>query len=179
MAFVFTPTCPGTGPWYIDREDCIGDSLLYINANTGYLDCKIDNIIPAGAILPFYRPTAPTGWLICDGSTIPVQYANLISLVGANTPNLRGMFIRGWSSGTSTTSRDPLSATRALGSSQEDAFESHNHTSTFIRDRSSGATGNAVLGDENYYGTQNVNTNSVGDTETRPVNIALLYCIKT
>jgi hypothetical protein len=36
MAFVFTPTCPGTGPWYIDREDCIGDSLLYINANTGY-----------------------------------------------------------------------------------------------------------------------------------------------
>jgi hypothetical protein len=44
MAFVFTPTCPGTGPWYIDREDCIGDSLLYINANTGYLDCKIDSL---------------------------------------------------------------------------------------------------------------------------------------
>jgi len=44
MAFVFTPTCPGTGPWYIDREDCIGDSLLYINANTGYFDCKIDSL---------------------------------------------------------------------------------------------------------------------------------------
>ena len=44
MAFVFTPTCPGTGPWYIDREDCIGDSLLYINANTGYLDCKISSL---------------------------------------------------------------------------------------------------------------------------------------
>lgn len=43
MAYVFTPTCPGTGPWYIDREDCIGDSLLYINANTGYLDCKINS----------------------------------------------------------------------------------------------------------------------------------------
>ena len=44
MAFVFTPTCPGTGPWYIDREDCIGDSLIYINANTGYLDCKINSL---------------------------------------------------------------------------------------------------------------------------------------
>lgn len=44
MAFVFTPTCPGSGPWYIDREDCIGDSLLYINANTGYLDCKINSL---------------------------------------------------------------------------------------------------------------------------------------
>lgn len=44
MAFVFTPTCPGTGPWYIDREDCIGDSLVYINANTGYLDCKVNSL---------------------------------------------------------------------------------------------------------------------------------------
>ena len=44
MAFVFTPTCPGTGPWYIDREDCIGDSLVYINANTGYFDCKINSL---------------------------------------------------------------------------------------------------------------------------------------
>ena len=44
MAYTFTPTCPGTGPWYIDREDCIGDSLLYINANTGYLDCKISSL---------------------------------------------------------------------------------------------------------------------------------------
>jgi hypothetical protein len=44
MAFVFTPTCPGTGPWYIDREDCIGDSLLYINANAGYFDCKINSL---------------------------------------------------------------------------------------------------------------------------------------
>jgi hypothetical protein len=43
MAFVFTPTCPGTGPWYIDREDCIGDSLVFINANTGYFDCRINS----------------------------------------------------------------------------------------------------------------------------------------
>ena len=44
MANTFTPTCPGSGPWYIDREDCIGDSLVYINANTGYLDCKISSL---------------------------------------------------------------------------------------------------------------------------------------
>ena len=85
------------------------------------------SIVPTGAIMPFYRSTAPTGWLVCDGSAIPAQYTALTALVGANTPNLRGMFIRGWSSGTSTTSRDPLSASRTLGSVQGDAFQGHWH----------------------------------------------------
>lgn len=38
MANLFTPSLVGAnGPWYIDREDCLGDSLQYINANTNYL----------------------------------------------------------------------------------------------------------------------------------------------
>ena len=64
MAFVFTPTCPGTGPWYIDREDCIGDSLLYINANTGYLDCKISSL------------SATTNTQINNLSTVPYTRLN-------------------------------------------------------------------------------------------------------
>lgn len=42
MANLFTPANPATGPWYIDREDCIGDSLSYINANTNYLGSQLD-----------------------------------------------------------------------------------------------------------------------------------------
>jgi hypothetical protein len=44
MANIFTPSLPANGPWYIDREDCIGDSLSYINANTNYLAARIENL---------------------------------------------------------------------------------------------------------------------------------------
>ncbi len=44
MANIFIPSPPLSGPWYIDREDCIGDSLSYINANTNYLASKIETL---------------------------------------------------------------------------------------------------------------------------------------
>jgi microcystin-dependent protein len=149
----------------------------------------ISMLVPTGAIMPFYRPTAPDGWLICDGSAIPTQYTALTALVGANTPNLRGMFIRGWSSGTSTTSRDPLSASRTLGSVQGDAFQGHRHAMTnntslwqnfgggaLAGAGQSQANGNAAVTDPTADGTNGTPRTA---TETRPVNIALLYCIKT
>lgn len=132
------------------------------------------SIVPTGAIMPFYRSTAPDGWLICDGSAIPAQFTTLISLVGANTPNLRGMFIRGWSPSTTLTSRDPLSGSRTLGSTQEDAFERHQHGGVYA------ASGSTVGDQRNInYSSYDGFTDFTGDVETRPVNIALLYCIKT
>jgi len=42
MANIFTPGPPiAAGPYYIDREDCIGDSLAWINSNTNYLATNI------------------------------------------------------------------------------------------------------------------------------------------
>jgi len=42
MANIFTPGLPvSVGPYYIDRDDCIGDSLAWINANTNYLGYNI------------------------------------------------------------------------------------------------------------------------------------------
>jgi microcystin-dependent protein len=136
------------------------------------------SLVPTGAIMPFYRTTAPSGWLVCDGAAIPPRYSALIDLVGANTPNLRGMFIRGWSSDTSTTSRDPLSGSRTLGSVQNDAFESHTHPYTWTTGEVPAGT-YAVGGSGLTRTTNNGITSPTGDLETRPVNIALLYCIKT
>lgn len=152
-------------------------------------------LVPTGAIMPFYRPTAPDGWLICDGSAIPAQYTALIALLGsANTPNLRGMFIRGWSSGTSTTSQDPLSSSRTLGSIQTHGIAQHQHKYT---DRSPESTNSASPYQGSPYGAQSFtsggqlfrynyvlntlieNSTPAWAEETRPVNIALLYCIKT
>lgn len=81
-----------------------------------------DLLTPTGALMPFAMSTAPTGWLVCDGSAVSrVTYANLYAAIGStwgagdgsttfNIPDLRGQFLRGFdsrspaSSGSDTTS---------------------------------------------------------------------------
>lgn len=49
-------------------------------------------VCPVGTISAFGGSTAPAGWLLCDGSSINGSYTELIALVGANTPDMRGRF---------------------------------------------------------------------------------------
>ena len=91
MASIFTPTSNNlSGPWNINRDDCIGDSLGYINANSNYfglkintLDTKIDNIFSIGMIMMWSGSIVniPIGWDLCDGQN--------------GTPDLRDRFIVG------------------------------------------------------------------------------------
>lgn len=173
------------------------------------------SLVPPGAVMSFAMSAAPVGWYPCDGTTVTRtgSGANLFAAIGTihgvgnnsttfNVPNLQGQFIRGLTTNLSTTSRDPLSATRVLGSVQSDEFRSHNHggitgnddpdhshTTNFLRDQATGTSGNAVFGDEQRSGTQDVSSggasvqhqhsvSSQGGLETRPINIALLFCIK-
>jgi microcystin-dependent protein len=46
--------------------------------------------LPVGAVTAWLTATAPTGWLLCNGAAIPAQYTELIALIGATTPDLRG-----------------------------------------------------------------------------------------
>jgi microcystin-dependent protein len=48
------------------------------------------SVVPTGCIMMWYTNTAPTGWLLCDGSAIPVGNTALIALIGPNTPNMKG-----------------------------------------------------------------------------------------
>ncbi len=59
------------------------------------------NKLPAGMIVPFAGDTAPTGWLICDGSAVSeATYADLFAVIAYvygdpgsgnfNLPNLKG-----------------------------------------------------------------------------------------
>ena len=111
-------------------------------------------------------------------------------------PDLRGEFVRGWDDGRAVDSG------RGFGSSQADDFKMHNHSATssssgdhnhsysvpgFQRGGGDGdldpnerqgsdqgrTTGNA--GNHSH----TITIGSTGGTETRPRNIALLYCIKT
>ncbi|HBO4518554.1 TPA: shufflon system plasmid conjugative transfer pilus tip adhesin PilV [Pseudomonas aeruginosa] len=130
----------------------------------------------------FNSTTCPPGWLAANGS--------------GGTIDLRGQFVRAWDNGKGV---DPG---RALASAQQDDLKSHKHNATasmdglhshlsrFTRDRSPTEAGNAVLGDENYYGeqlqmsepaglhTHTITVNNFGGTETRPKNMALLACMK-
>ena len=78
----------------------------------------VDQVTPAGSIMAFAASSAPTGWLICDGSAVSrTTYAALFAVVGTtwgvgdgsttfNVPDLRGQFLRGFDSRATSTSND-------------------------------------------------------------------------
>jgi microcystin-dependent protein len=51
-------------------------------------------LVPVGTIAMYGGSTAPTGWLLCDG-TSTTGYSTLAGIVGATTPDLRGRFAIG------------------------------------------------------------------------------------
>lgn len=156
-----------------------------------------NNGVPTGSIMPYIGTTAPYGWALCDGTALPATATELIDMVGANAPNLQGMFLRG--AGGSGTHVGPTVKTV-----QEDAIESHtstgntttsgNHIHTEqLRDRrlideeDSNYSANILTGAGGIT-TQNtgstgahdhsVSVSYSGSNETRPVNYGVNYIIK-
>jgi microcystin-dependent protein len=149
--------------------------------------------IPAGAVMPFAMNSAPAGWLAADGSNVNrTTYAALFTAIsttygagdGSTTftlPDLRGYFVRG--SGTNSDG----TAAGTFGAKQADALQGHRHSlsngSLVWRNTggpSLGGTGassafNLSVGDPTADGTNGTPRTA---SETRPANIALLYCIK-
>jgi hypothetical protein len=146
-------------------------------------------LLPAGAVMPFARATAPAGWLIANGDTVPngsgtvqgvtANFAALYAAVSTSfgtvgkLPDLRGIFVRG--SGEQTIGGTTYNKAFAL--KEADELKSHNHT---VNDVNTASNGNFGAGGLAAYpaGTISRTTSSTGGAETRPANIALLYCIK-
>jgi microcystin-dependent protein len=73
-----------------------------VNANMDALDGFVSRATPIGAILDFAGPTAPSGWMICDGRAVSrTTYAKLFAVIGGywgagdgsttfNLPNMNG-----------------------------------------------------------------------------------------
>lgn len=117
--------------------------------------------LPPGLVSAFYSSTCPSGWIEANGQN--------------STPDLRGVFIRGMNGGDSGLDPD---GNRTLGNYQTDSFKSHTH-----QIRAPGGSNNNAFESPNVdWGTlsqpQHYNTEASGASETRPKNIALLYCIK-
>ena len=139
-------------------------------------------LVPPGAVFHFARNSAPSGYLVCNGSIVSrTTYANLFAAIGTTfgagngsttfgLPNLLGEFIRGWDAGRGVDSG------RGFGSWQADMFKSHTHPFQ-AQYNIGGYTDNGGAPDERST-LHNLVTAATGGTETRPRNVALLPCIK-
>lgn len=152
-------------------------------------------LVPAGAILPYGGTAAPTGWLMCDGtsylqSSYPSLYTAIGNAYGAadgahfNVPDLRGRFLRGVDGGAG---RDPDTSSRTamatggntgdnVGSVQSDAFKSHTHNYTYPNTAGANISSTSPSLQGNSNGST---TTAAGGNETRPVNAYVNYIIKT
>ena len=88
-------------------------------------------LVPVGTINAYAHSVAPTGWLMCDG-TSTTGYPTLASYVGATTPDLRGKFPMGkTASSTGSTllgTGGSNTITEANMPSHTHIQDSHNHT---------------------------------------------------
>ena len=127
---------------------------------------------------PASRP--PEGWLECNGQST-TDYPLLAALVGPNVPDLRGVFIRGWDHGKGIDSGRTLLSTQeaSTAGSLEQVQQTWQLGATdLITVPENGLWSEPVLtSTTNINGALRFKSRSVTGG-TRPVNIALLPCIK-
>lgn len=164
--------------------------------------------VPVGTIVAYGGATAPTGWLLCDGSSLlrTGTYASLftaLSISGTpiygsvdathfNVPDLRGIFIRGAGTSTTHSNANGTAFSGTLGAYQNDKMQGHYHTfgvsSYYIDDvQLMVVGGGAYKGFTVRLGSSSSVTNPISDgangnprygTETNPANLSLNYIIK-
>ncbi|CAI8865430.1 phage tail protein [Pseudomonas zeae] len=166
---------------------------------------RLKSAVPVGAVLAFPIGIVAPGYLELDGSVQSIAtYPDLAAYLGTvynkgnegagnfRLPESRGEFLRGWDHGRG------VDAGRGIGTNQAEAFAAHNHryfdgtAATFdpagnwqdgkINGAAASISTGAFLSPiENGSTMQMVNaanTVNAGGAETRPRNIAVMWCIK-
>ena len=139
-----------------------------------------------GTVHAYAGLTAPTGFLLCDGSAVSRSlYSDLYAVIGNtygagdgsttfNLPDTRGIFLRGAGTNPSNSAN-----TTTIGTRQLDDFKSHTHRT--LRGSGTG-TGNQLSNTVNAATTDDSNysfiTTATGGTETRPANVGVNYIIR-
>ena len=192
----------GTYNSFSDGETLTASKL---NANFNALKTAIASTV--GTISAYGGNTAPTGWLLCDGTAVSqTTYADLFAVIGCNfgcsggnfnLPDLRGRFLRGRDGGAG---RDPDSGARTamstggntadnVGSVQVDGFQGHWHD--IINGFNGGGGSNGITTDAAAQNTAAAGLNKAASpitdgshgtprtaSETRPVNAYVNWIVK-
>lgn len=67
----------------IDGQDRWIESVVRPTTSTPYLTFATASGVPSGSMVPYVGATAPTGWLLCDGSNVSrTTYAALFAVIG-------------------------------------------------------------------------------------------------
>jgi len=163
------------------------------NIDVAALVSELDTLksaVPVGSIVPFPKADVPPGYLEMDGSVQSnATYPDLAAYLGTtfNTgsepagffrlPESRGEFLRGWDHGRGVDSG------RMISTYQAGATENHTHNIPFIERAIVGDSGTPEglsMLDGNMGPTTNPKsaTSAYGGSETRPRNLAVMWCIK-
>lgn len=166
---------------------------------------RLKSAVPVGAVLAFPTGIVAPGYLELDGSVQSIAtYPDLAAFLGTTynkgnegagnfrLPESRGEFLRGWDHGRG------VDAGRGVGTTQAEAFAAHNHryfdgtAATFdpagnwqagnINGAAASISVGAFLSTVDSGSTMQMvnaqNTVNTGGTETRPRNLAVMWCIK-
>jgi microcystin-dependent protein len=158
-----------------------------------------------GSVIAMPVNTVPTRYLECNGATISrTTYSSLFGVIGTaygagdgsttfTIPDLRGEFLRGWDNGKGTDSG------RSIASAQAAAYQSHTHNIQSAPHNGGYHWPNLPVAGNMGYPSNNIGNNSMvftfnegerliptgtlhnatsGGAETRPQNIAMMFCIK-
>lgn len=168
------------------------ETLAGFGIKDSYTKAEVEALIakasalPVGSIVAFPVDAPPPGFLELDNSVkSSATYPDLSAYLGGKfnkgdegvgnfrLPEARGEFLRGWDHGRG------VDAGRTLGSYQTDQNKAHAHATSYELVTDTFAAGSVSRNFVQDYGAQNnVQTNASGGTESRPRNVAVMWCIK-
>lgn len=179
-----TTTCQASANSVIISSSTTGkiDSRC-IDQTANYTFTGIVNLVPPGSVEAYASTTAPSGWLLADGTSYATSsQPNLFALIGYtyggtaanfNVPNMKGRFLYGFGSSTTPT-------IGAVGGAASTTLTAGNIPAVNILLGTSGTFGNTPVGTSNGAGGQTGNTvGSSTPVTTLPPYLVLTYIIKS
>lgn len=100
----------------------------------GFTNVSLSNVVPSGTVWDYAGNTVPTGWLLCDGSTVSrTTYANLFAAIGTlwNTGGEAGTDFRLPDGGGKVAvgfGASPFNVVGNTGGQADPSLVEHNHT---------------------------------------------------
>lgn len=180
----------------------LADNIAWLKAAVETLQANLLTVVPVGTVIAVPYTTVPDGYLYADGSGIlRATYSALADLLycgdddnptadwgyrctnangtGRSTsgayivlPDLRGQFVRGLDDDAG------IDVDRSLWDLQLGSIASHTHEYQVATSPTTPGGNAAAGGTSSNTSEGSIHTLATGDTETRPTNLALMFCIK-